>query len=164
MTQTEQRPGPEVATPTAVAAGGALGALGRWGSTVALAGSGWPWSTLAVNVSGALAIGLLVAWLEVRTAPTWVRPFAVTGLLGGWTTYSTFVLDATGLGWAGLGYVAATLVLGVGACALGLVAGERLVGPGGEGGGATLRGSSLRSSHLRDRGPQTPHDRDRGRR
>ena len=105
----------------AVAAGGALGSLGRWSLVDALPRDGWPWGTLLVNVTGALTMGLLVAWLSTREAPDWVRPFVATGLLGGWTTYSAFALDTVTLSpFAGLGYVLATVVLGVGACALGL--------------------------------------------
>ena len=114
----------------AVAAGGALGSLGRWALAGALpeAADGWPWGTLLVNVTGALAMGLLIAWLADRELPAWVRPFVATGLLGGWTTYSAFALDTVSLSpVVAVGYVAATVVLGVGACALGLIAGERLL-------------------------------------
>ena len=114
----------------AVAAGGALGSLGRWALAGALpeAADGWPWGTLLVNVTGALAMGLLIAWLADRESPAWVRPFVATGLLGGWTTYSAFALDTVSLSpVVAVGYVAATVVLGVGACALGLIAGERLL-------------------------------------
>ena len=113
-----------------VAAGGALGSLGRWALAGALpeAADGWPWGTLLVNVTGALAMGLLIAWLADRESPAWVRPFAATGLLGGWTTYSAFALDAVTLSpVVAVGYVAATVVLGVGACAVGLRIGERLL-------------------------------------
>ena len=115
----------------AVAAGGALGSLGRWALAGALpeAADGWPCGTLLVNVTGALAMGLLIAWLADREWPAWVRPFAATGLLGGWTTYSAFALDAVTLSpVVAVGYVAATVVLGVGACAVGLRIGERLLG------------------------------------
>lgn len=115
----------------AVAAGGALGAVLRWAVVGALPGEegGWPWGTLLVNVTGSLLIGLLVARLLTTPAPVWVRPFAVTGLLGGWTTYSALALDARGLlaegdVLAGLGYLVATTVLGLGACLLGLRVGE----------------------------------------
>ena len=92
------------------------------------AADGWPWGTLLVNVTGALAMGLLIAWLADRESPAWVRPFAATGLLGGWTTYSAFALDAVTLSpVVAVGYVAATVVLGVGACAVGLRIGERLL-------------------------------------
>lgn len=101
--------------------GGALGSVGRWGLVDVLPAGGWPWGTLLVNVTGALAMGLLVAWLSAREAPHWVRPFVATGLLGGWTTYSAFALDTVTLSpFVGLGHVLATVVLGVGACALGL--------------------------------------------
>lgn len=117
----------------AVAAGGAVGSLGRW--LVSLAASGTGWGTLVVNVSGAFALGLLVVWLEAGARHPLARPGLAVGLLGGWTTYSTFALDAHGLAGAGLlglvGYLVATLVLGIGAATLGLVLGER-IWPGGE--------------------------------
>lgn len=120
----------------AVAAGGAIGSLGRWGLTVVVPQHPWPWGTLLVNVTGAFAIGLLVAWLEVRDAPGWVRPFAATGLLGGWTTYSAFALEALSLGGIGVPHAAVALVLGIAACVLGLLAGERLITPSVQGGAA----------------------------
>lgn len=125
----------EGGTRLAVAAGGAVGTLGRWlvDGSLPAAGPGWGWATLTVNVTGALAMGLLVAWLAARAVHPLARPFAAVGLLGGWTTYSTFALDAhtiTDGGDAGraLGYVLATLVLGVGASLVGLFAGERSFG------------------------------------
>lgn len=118
------------ATLAAVAAGGVVGSLGRWG--VGLASGGSHWATLLVNVTGAFAMGLLVAWLAAGPQHPLARPFLTVGLLGGWTTYSSFALDAHALGGDGLGgllgYVAATLVLGVGAAVVGLVAGDRLWG------------------------------------
>lgn len=119
----------------AVAAGGATGTLARWVVFEALpeAGPGWGWATLIVNITGALAMGVLVAWLATRVASPLLRPFAAVGVLGGYTTYSTFALDvhatSTGEGVASaLGYVAATLALGIGACVVGLVLGERWFG------------------------------------
>ena len=123
--------GPDAALIATIAAGGVLGSLGRWVVGLALphADGRMPWGTLLVNVTGALAMGLLIAWLADRESPAWVRPFAATGLLGGWTTYSAFALDAVTLSpVVAVGYVAATVVLGVGACALGLRIGERLLG------------------------------------
>lgn len=123
-------------TGAAVAAGGALGSLGRYGLGQLLPGieDGWPVATFAVNVTGALLMGLLVATLEVWPVPGWVRPFAATGVLGGWTTYSAFALDlrtlvADGHGATALAYLVATLVVGTGACLGGLVLGERLLVP-----------------------------------
>lgn len=122
----------EGGTRLAVLAGGAIGTLGRWlvDGSLPEAGPGWGWATLTVNVTGALAMGLLVAWLSARVAHPLIRPFAAVGLLGGWTTYSTFALDApTIIGGDGIvsavGYVVATLVLGVGASLAGLLTGER---------------------------------------
>lgn len=106
-----------------VAVGGALGALARYGVGLALphAGATLPTGTLLVNVTGCLLLGLLVGALpEAR----WLRPFAGTGVLGGFTTFSTFALETdrlivTAPGVA-LMYVALSLLLGLGAAALGL--------------------------------------------
>lgn len=114
----------------AVAAGGALGSLGRWGMTSAAGDA--PWGTVVVNVSGALALGMLVAWLAAAQRHRLVRPFAAVGLLGGWTTYSSFALDGHALAREGLvgllGYLVVTLGLGVGAALAGLALGERIWG------------------------------------
>ncbi|MGL5860098.1 MAG: fluoride efflux transporter FluC [Phycicoccus sp.] len=105
----------------AVALGGVLGSLGRWavGAVVPAASGGFPWATFWVNVTGALAMGLLVAHLAPgpRSHPL-VRPFFGAGLLGGWTTFSALAVDAVALASAGreavaLAYVVATFVLGV---------------------------------------------------
>lgn len=101
-----------------VAAGGAFGSVLRYlVSLLALAwlGAGFPWGTLAVNVMGSAAIGLL-AGLGVQGE---MRLLLVTGLLGGFTTFSAFSLE-TGLlaeRHAGLAafYVAASLGLGLAA-------------------------------------------------
>nr|WP_257911059.1 CrcB family protein [Janibacter limosus] len=99
------------------------------------AGAGWRWSTLTVNLTGALVMGLLVAWLATRSTPSpLLRPFVAVGVLGGWTTYSGFALDThaalDGNDMIGaVGYVLATIVLGVGASLVGLIAGERWFGP-----------------------------------
>jgi CrcB protein len=98
---------------SAVAAGGALGAAARYG----VAGlwptppDGFPWATLAVNVTGCLAIGLL---LGVDRDPR-VRAFLGTGVLGGFTTFSTYAVESSGLWeadhpWTAVAYVLVTLV------------------------------------------------------
>jgi CrcB protein len=104
-----------------VAAGGALGSVLRY--LVSLAALGWlgagfPWGTLAVNLLGSAAIGLL-AGLGIGGP---ARLFLVTGLLGGFTTFSAFSLE-TALLWErapGLAaaYVAASVGLGLAAFAL----------------------------------------------
>ena len=112
----------------AVGAGGTVGSLGRW--LVALAAGGAVWGTLLINVTGAVALGLLVARLDVGDHHPLLRPFLAVGLLGGWTTYSTFALDAHALGGEGplpfVTYLAATLVLGSLGALAGLLLGERL--------------------------------------
>lgn len=110
----------------AVALGGAVGALGRYGIAEAIGwdGRGFPWATFLTNVVGCLVIGALVVWLVERaTAPAWLRPLLVTGVLGGFTTYSTFALELRDLLAAdraamALTYLIATLVVGIGAVSL----------------------------------------------
>lgn len=114
---------------TAVAVGGALGALARWAVGIALPGAG-PWATLGINVLGCLLIGVLVA---LAVAAPLVRPFLGTGVLGGFTTFSGYALDGTRLladgrpGAAAI-YLAGTLAGAVGATWLGLAATRRLIG------------------------------------
>ncbi|MBR7741726.1 CrcB family protein [Phycicoccus sp. BSK3Z-2] len=122
--------GPDVTVLAGVAAGGAAGSLGRWGVGLSLPPTpgGFPWATFLVNVTGALAMGLLVAVLVERPGThRLVRPVVGVGLLGGWTTFSALAVDAVTLGDSGrLGvaalYLAATVVVGV----LAVVGGLRL--------------------------------------
>src|SRR4051795_5688952 len=84
----------------AAALGGVVGALARWGVARALPSpaGGWPWATLLVNLTGCALIGFLLAVLLARfpTSP-WLRPFLVTGVLGGYTTFSTFAVETVRL-------------------------------------------------------------------
>ena len=79
--------------------GGGIGAALRHGVNVSMArlvGTAFPYATLLENVSGSLAMGLLAGWFAFRTGETaqsW-RLFLTTGILGGYTTFSTFSLDA----------------------------------------------------------------------
>lgn len=81
----------------AVGAGGAVGAMGRhlvgvW--ALKLMGVGFPWGTLTVNVVGSFLIGVLVETLALRFHATpELRLFLVTGVMGGFTTFSSFSLD-----------------------------------------------------------------------
>jgi CrcB protein len=114
---------------TGVAAGGVVGALARYGAGAALptAPGTFPLTTFLVNVLGCLLMGALVAGLGRRSSVhPLARPFLGTGVLGGFTTFSTYTVDADGLlsGSAphlalGLLYLAGTLVAAVGAAALG---------------------------------------------
>lgn len=80
-----------------VAAGGALGAMLRHFMNVGIgrvAGDGFPWHTLFINISGSFVMGLLVSLMAVRWNVTnEVRAFLTTGILGGYTTFSSFSLD-----------------------------------------------------------------------
>jgi CrcB protein len=104
----------------ACSAGGVLGAWARCaiGRALPHPAGGFPWSTVLINVSGCLLIGaLMVVLLELTTPHRLARPFLGVGLLGGYTTYSTFAVDAERLLLAhraglALGYVAATVVGG----------------------------------------------------
>ncbi|WP_329406815.1 fluoride efflux transporter CrcB [Streptomyces sp. NBC_00704] len=100
-----------------VAAGGGLGAAARYAAALwwpARTG-GFPWATFWVNVTGCAVIGVfLVLVTEALSAHRLVRPFFGTGVLGGFTTFSTYAVDARGLLGAGrpataLTYLAATL-------------------------------------------------------
>ena len=128
------RPGPRMDVLVAIAVGGVLGAEARYGVGLAIPhpAAGWPWSTLVVNVSGCVLIGvLMVVITELTTAHRLVRPFLGVGVLGGYTTFSTATLETLTLLDAGrpvaaLGYVVVTPVLAVLACAAGAVATRRI--------------------------------------
>lgn len=82
-----------------VAFGGALGASARYLTGVAavrLLGHGFPWGTLTVNILGSFLMGIVVVTLANFSA-TRFAPFLMTGLLGGFTTFSAFSLDAVTL-------------------------------------------------------------------
>ncbi|HET7809628.1 MAG TPA: CrcB family protein [Steroidobacteraceae bacterium] len=106
-----------------VGAGGALGSMARYGAYRMWPAGGWPVATITVNVIGSFAIGLLYMYIvsRVPTADN-ARLFWMTGVLGGFTTYSAFALETVLLGfsWAGVAYVAGTLVGCVVAAALGM--------------------------------------------
>lgn len=121
-----------------VALGGAVGTTLRAAvAALATPDSAWPWHTAVVNVVGAFALGVLLEHLA-RTGPDDgrlrdVRLLVGTGVLGGFTTYSTLALDTVLLADAGLGaatlYAGSTLVLGALAAAGGMAVGARLRRP-----------------------------------
>lgn len=112
-----------------VALGGALGSVLRAltiQAGVRLFGPGFPVGTLFVNVAGGFAIGLLAVLLVERGGGRHA-PLLMTGVLGGFTTFSAFSLDTLRLIEAGrigaaAAYVAASVALSIAACALGLIA------------------------------------------
>ena len=80
----------------AVAAGGVIGAEARYGLSVAIphGTAAFPWSTLVTNLTGCLCIGaLMVLLLELTSPHRLARPFLGVGVLGGYTTFSTFAVD-----------------------------------------------------------------------
>jgi fluoride exporter len=80
-----------------VAAGGALGSVGRHLVSLAAArwlGAGFPWGTLTVNIAGSFAMGVVMTWIVSTAHDTSAsRLFLATGILGGFTTFSAFSLD-----------------------------------------------------------------------
>ena len=115
-----------------VAAGGAAGATARYGLGVLFpdpVGTGFPWTTFAVNVSGCLAIGMLARLLTgVRMNHPLIRPGLGSGFLGGYTTLSTYADQARALMLCGRWSIAAAYVLGtLVAAMLSVWAGQRLV-------------------------------------
>lgn len=119
----------------AVALGGVVGAEARWGLGLAWphGPAGFPVSTLVINVSGCLLMGVLMVLITERLRPhPLVRPLLGVGVLGGYTTFSTYAVEAVqavdaGRAWTALGYVVATPVLAVLAVAAGAAAARTLV-------------------------------------
>lgn len=118
----------------AVALGGALGALARFTTGLAvawIAGQPSPLATLFVNIAGSFIMGMVAVALPARfeLAEAW-RGFLAIGFLGAFTTFSTFSLDAVflyergRLGWA-VAYVAVSVAGSLGAVALGLLVARR---------------------------------------
>ena len=114
----------------AVALGGALGALARWGVGELLphSANGFPSATLVINVAGCFLIGVVMVLVVERwPGQPLLRPFLGTGILGGFTTFSTYVVDvrtllADGRPAVAAAYLVGTLLLGL----LAVVAGLRL--------------------------------------
>lgn len=89
-------PNPQGSVIAAIALGGAIGATARYGAAQLwpTAPGGFPWTTLAVNAVGCAVIGVfMVVISEAWTAHRLVRPFFGTGVLGGFTTFSTYAVD-----------------------------------------------------------------------
>lgn len=88
-------PGVPWGTLAVISAGGVLGALARYAlqSEFPSAASGFDWATFGINVSGCLLIGIVIVFAaESRRAHRLLRPFAATGILGGFTTFSTYIV------------------------------------------------------------------------
>jgi CrcB protein len=79
-----------------LAAGGAIGTLLRYslsGLTYKFFDSVFPWGTLLVNLAGSFAIGLLWGFFDIENLSSNIRNFIFIGILGGFTTFSTFALE-----------------------------------------------------------------------
>lgn len=118
----------------AIAAGGVLGALARAGIQGAFphGPAGFPWATFGINLAGCLLIGALMAVIGARPAHPLFRPFLGVGVLGGFTTFSTYVVDVqrtvtAGAAGTALAYLAATLVGALLAVGVGDAAVSRLL-------------------------------------
>ena len=118
-----------------VALGGAVGAVSRF-AVAQWTGARWgwtfPWGTLAVNLTGSLAIGLVMTLLLARGADPTYRLLLVTGFLGGYTTFSAFTFETLALlaarRWeAAALYIGANVALGLLATALGLGLGRLFI-------------------------------------
>lgn len=117
-----------------VALGGAIGATCRYLTNVAMRtmlGVGFPWGTLTVNVVGSFLMGVLVVVLE-RKGGAYLVPLVMTGILGGFTTFSAFSLDAVFLVEEGktmlaLIYMSASVLVSVAALVAGLSMARGLV-------------------------------------
>ncbi len=109
--------------------GGGIGAMLRHGVNLATAwliGTAFPWSTFLINVTGSLVMGLIAGWFALKSdASQGWRLFLTTGILGGYTTFSAFSLDAALLyergeiGQAAF-YVIGSVVLSIGGLFVGL--------------------------------------------
>jgi fluoride exporter len=113
-----------------IAAGGAIGGAARYALNLAIPGSddGFPWHTFLENALGCLLMGvLMVLLLDVWPPNRYLRPFLGVGVLGGFTTFSTYTSEArallqTGHGFLALQYVTASILAGLAGVWAGIVA------------------------------------------
>lgn len=119
-----------MATALWIAAGGAVGTLARFAVTALFHGHGHPWGTVTVNILGSFALGVLAGVWGVGHMGD--QQLALTiGLLGGFTTFSTFALDTirlweTGDAALAVATVAISVVVGLAAAVAGLAIGRNL--------------------------------------
>ena len=121
----------------AVAVGGAAGSVARYllaGWIGRFEGAGFPWGIMAINILGSFAMGVVVEGAALRwNLSNELRAFIAVGILGGFTTFSSFSLDAAlliqrnELAAAG-GYIVGSVALSIGALFIGLLLTRHLVG------------------------------------
>jgi len=115
--------------------GGVMGTYARYqlsGWVYARTGTAFPWGTLAVNMAGSFALGLVLPLLEAPDASLALRGLVTVGFLGAFTTFSSFAYEAVMLMQEGrrsrtLAYVASSLGLGLLCIAVGLMIGQKLL-------------------------------------
>jgi fluoride exporter len=147
----------------AISAGGVLGALARYGLQTAFphSATGFPWAAFGINVSGCLLIGVLMALAtEVWPGRVLVRPFLGVGVLGSFTTFSTYVIDiqqalVAGAARTALAYLALTLAGAMLAVWAGAALTTWVIRPG-----SVVRPRTRKGRVLLDPIPYTPHDKD----
>lgn len=119
----------------AIAVGGALGALARYGLDRLIEHhlfTVFPWSTFTINVTGCMLAGVVIgALVDRHHSPEWLRLGAIMGFLGAYTTFSTFAHEALDLGEGGhvslaIVYSLGSVLVGVAAVAIGLGVGRTL--------------------------------------
>jgi fluoride exporter len=123
-----------------VVVGGAIGTAARYGlgQRFPVAAGSFPTATLVENAGGAALLGFLLSLLVERDVPRWLRPLLATGVLGSFTTFSTFstelvLLVHEGEAVVAVLYAAATMVVGIAAAALGVTGAHRWRGRAGAG-------------------------------
>ena len=108
----------------AVAVGGAIGSVARYLVAIGVGralGTSFPWGILFINVTGSALIGIFAGLFALRwNLPEAARVFLTVGICGGFTTFSSFSLDVwylieRGEAWTAFAYVAASVVLSIGA-------------------------------------------------
>ncbi|HEY3687663.1 MAG TPA: fluoride efflux transporter CrcB [Streptosporangiaceae bacterium] len=120
--------------PAVVGLGGGIGSVLRYlvERAIPVPPHGFPWNTLLVNLSGSFALGLLMVYImEVWPPRKYVRPFVCVGVIGGYTTFSTYVTEVRDIAAAGLwsradAYALTSLVAGLAAVWCGIVLGRLL--------------------------------------
>lgn len=136
-----------------IAAGGGLGSVARHlvGQALPVRPGAFPWATFLVNVSGCFALGCLMVFVLSVWPPRWyVRPFFAVGLLGGYTTFSTFTVEIVDLVIRGVWTSAAAYAVGS------LIAGLVAVWAGGVVAGA-VAGQTVRNVlHRRTKSVENP--------
>ena len=141
-----------------IGAGGALGSLARWGlgELIPSTSDTFPWATFIENVSGGFAFGALMVFVrDVWHPHRYLRPFLGVGLLGGYTTFSTYMLESRHLLVDGhhlvtaFTYLGGSLLAGLSAVWVGIAA-ARLAAPGSQRRGQRRRQSEQPSTRLVD--------------